>query len=186
MLTDAEILPTITTDRLCLRWLEASDVPALWDTFSSPEVCRYWSHPPLTDKAAAEALRDQIVRYFRERTLFQWGIAERATDKVIGTCTLAELSSQHRRASLGYALARSAWGHGYIAEALPALVSFAFTTLGLHRLEADADPRNARSIRALERLGFQREGLQRERYFLSDEWQDAALYGLLQSEWRPQ
>lgn len=70
-----------------------------------------------------------------------------------------------------------------MAEALPALVSFAFETLGLHRLEADVDPRNAPSIRALERAGFAREGHQRERYLLNGEAQDALLYGLLRRDW---
>jgi RimJ/RimL family protein N-acetyltransferase len=183
MLAGADRLPTIITPRLQLRWLEHEDIAALWDVFSDPEVCRYWSHPAMTDRSAATALRDEIVHCFAKRTLFQWGIAERATNRVVGTCTLAGLASGHRRAELGYALARHAWGQGYIAEALPALFAFAFETLGLHRLEADVDPRNARSVRALERLGFQREGHQRERYFLSDEWQDALLYGLLEREW---
>ena len=70
-----------------------------------------------------------------------------------------------------------------MSEAVPTLIAFAFGSMGLHRLEADVDPRNARSIRLLEREGFQREGLLRERYHVSGEIQDAALYGLLQPEW---
>jgi RimJ/RimL family protein N-acetyltransferase len=182
-LPDAEHLPTLPTARLRLRAITPSDVPALLAIFGDAEVCRYWSRPPLPDAAAAVALHAEIAQSFAERTLFQWGIAERESDVVVGTCTLAALSPEHRRAELGFALARAAWGRGYVAEALPALLAFAFGTLGLHRLEADADPRNAGSIRALERLGFVREGHQRERYHLMDEWQDAVLYGLLRREW---
>lgn len=86
-------------------------------------------------------------------------VAERGTNAVVGSCTLAALSSEHRRAEVGFALARAIWGHGYIAEALPALLGFAFEALDLHRLEADVDPRNQRSIRALERVGFRARGL---------------------------
>jgi RimJ/RimL family protein N-acetyltransferase len=184
MLHGAELLPTIVTRRLRLRWLVPGDVPSLWELFGDPEVCRYWSRPPMPDEAAAAALHEEIVHHFSKRSLFQWGIAEGATDRVIGTCTLAELSSSHRRAAVGFALARHAWGHGYMAEVLPALLAFAFDALGLHRLEADVDPRNAKSLRALERVGFRREGYQRERYFLNDELQDAVLLGLLEHEWR--
>lgn len=67
-------------------------------------------------------------------------------------------------------------------EALPALIGFAFDTLDLHRLEADVDPRNLRSIRLLEGTGFRREGYLRERYHLNGEIQDALLYGLLRPE----
>lgn len=182
MLPGADRLPTIETERLRLRWLTAADVPALFAIFGDAEVCRYWSSPPMPDIAAAEALLREIEACFAARSLFQWGIAERDSDAVIGTCTLASLSAEHRRAEVGFALARSAWGRGYLAEALPALLAFAFDTLGLHRIEADVDPRNARSIRVLERVGFQREGYMRERYHLSGEIQDAVMYGLLHRE----
>jgi RimJ/RimL family protein N-acetyltransferase len=82
-------------------------------------------------------------------------------------------------------LNRAWWGHGYGREAVRRVVEFGFTSLELHRLEADVDPRNASSIQALEGLGFQREGYQRQRYFLDGELQDAVLYGLLRPEWRP-
>lgn len=183
MLPDADHLPTIPTERLRLRALTPADVPALFDVFGDPVVCRYWSRPALPDMAAAVALHDEIAQLFAERTLFQWGIAEHATDAVVGTCTLASLSAEHRRAEIGFALARTAWGMGYVAETLPALLGFAYGELRLHRIEADVDPRNQRSIRALERVGFVREGLQRERYHLHGEWQDTVLYGLLRHEW---
>ncbi len=184
ILHTADCLPTIPANRLHLRWLTPDDAPALLAVFGDPEVCRYWSRPALADLEAARALQREIVRLFEERTLFQWGIADGATGTVVGTCTLASLSEEHRRAEVGFALARAAWGHGYMAEALPALIDFAFTTLDLRRLEADVDPRNTRSIQVLERAGFRREGYQRERHQLHGELQDAVLYGLLRREWR--
>lgn len=184
MLTGADRLPTLDTPRLHLRWLTADDAPALLAIFGDPEVCRYWSRPPLADLADAHALQAEIAAAFAERSLFQWGIARRGTGQLVGTCTLASLSAAHARAEVGFALARACWGRGYVAEALPAMVRFAFGALGLHRLEADADPRNAASIRALERVGFVREGHQRERYWMSGEWQDAVLFALLGREWR--
>ncbi len=183
MLAHADHLPTIATDRLHLRWLTPADVPALFTIFGDPVVCRYWSRPTLPDLDAAAALQREIVDKFIARSLFQWGIAERATNTVVGTCTLAALSTEHRRGELGYALARDAWGRGYLAEALPALLRFAFETLALHRVEADVDPRNTRSIRVLEREGFRREGHLRERYHVAGELQDAVLYGLLRPDW---
>jgi [ribosomal protein S5]-alanine N-acetyltransferase len=183
-LPSADRLPSLHTPRLTLRWLSEADLPALFEIFADPEVARYWSRPPLPDRAAARALLHEIHGYFAERTLFQWGIARAEDDGVVGTCTLASLDPMHRRAELGFALGRAHWGRGYVAEALPALLDFAFGELALHRLEADVDPRNAASIRALERLGFQREGYLRERYLLGGEAQDAVFYGLLRTEWR--
>jgi RimJ/RimL family protein N-acetyltransferase len=87
------------------------------------------------------------------------------------------------RAEIGYAIGSDYWGKGYMNEALTALIAHAFEVLDLRRLEADVDPRNTRSIRTLERLGFQREGFLRERWHVCGEIQDAFFYGLLRREW---
>jgi len=175
-------LPTLPTKRLRLRWLTKGDVGALLAVFGDPKVTRYWSHPPFSTTAEAEDLLARIHDCFQKRTLFQWGLELATTGGVIGTCTLAALNAAHRRAELGYALGRSFWGQGYMAEALPVLLRFAFGRLGLHRLTADVDPRNLPSIRSLERLGFQREGYLREHYLVNGETQDGVLFGLLRSE----
>lgn len=179
---DGDRLPTITTPRLRLRWLTADDVPALFAIFSDPEVTAYWSSPPLEDEKAAARLLAEIHQFFAAKTLFQWGIARREDGAVIGTCTLSSLNAEHKRAELGYAIARAHWGNGYGSEAADAVIRYAFDTLDLHRLEADVDPRNHASIRCLERLGFRKEGYARERYHLYGTVHDAVLYGLLRRE----
>lgn len=186
MLDGATALPTIETERLVLRWLRDEDVPRLFEIFSNPQVMRYWSSPPLQDVSGAEALLREIRQLFESRTLFQWGVALKEDDRVIGTCTLSSLSESNRRAEIGYALGRAWWGKGYMKEALPALLRFAFSTLDLHRIEADVDPRNTASLRSVESLGFRREGYLRERYFVNGEVQDAVIYGLLRTEAAPE
>jgi RimJ/RimL family protein N-acetyltransferase len=180
---NADRLPTLASSRVALRWLTEEDVDALLGIFSHPEVMRYWSSPPLPDRDAARRLLEHIHDSFHRRTLFQWGIARREDDLVIGTCTLLHLDTDNRRAEIGFALGREHWGRGYINEALVALLGFAFGELDLHRIEADVDPRNAASIRTLERLGFQREGYLRERWLVNGEAQDSLLFGLLRREW---
>ena len=177
-------LPTIPSPRLVLRSLVDGDVAALFEVFSNEDVVRYWSSPAMRRPAEAATYLHRIEEGFRARSLFQWGIVRRADDRVLGTCTLFHFDLDHRRAELGFALGRAHWGHGFMSEALTALVGFAFESAGLHRLEADADPRNERSLRLLERQGFRREGYLRERYHLNGEIQDAVFLGLLRSEWR--
>jgi RimJ/RimL family protein N-acetyltransferase len=102
----------------------------------------------------------------------------------IGTVSLFQLSRGNRRAEIGYALARAWWGRGVMHEALVALLDWAFDALALNRLEADIDPANHASARSLERLGFTREGVLRERWIVDGQVSDTALYGLLAREWR--
>jgi ribosomal-protein-alanine N-acetyltransferase len=178
-----ERLPALGAGRVGLRWLEPADVPALFEVFSDPEVMRYWSSTPLVDEEAAAGLLRHIHDRFAARALFQWGISRQADNRVIGTCTLFHLDAENRRAEIGFALGQAHWGQGLASEALGLLIGFAFGTLGLHRLEADVDPRNAASLRILERQGFRREGLLRERFHVGGEVQDSAFLGLLRREW---
>jgi RimJ/RimL family protein N-acetyltransferase len=181
---DGDHLPTLTGARVRLRWLTESDTDALYEVFSNEEVMRYGSRPPFESREDARELVARIERCFSDKSLFQWGIADVRDDQVLGTCTLFSVDARHLRAELGYALGRASWGKGIMREALDVLLRYAFETLGLRRLEADVDPRNAASIRSLERLGFVREGYLRERWFLGGETQDALFYGLLRREWK--
>jgi len=182
-LMDWESLPTIDASRVSLRWMSEADIDALYTIFSNTEVMRYWSFPALPDRKAAAVMLREVHDRFQKRELLKWGIARRTDDALIGTVTLYNLDFDHRRAEMGYALDRAHWGRGYMQEALHALLGFAFGVLDLHRIEADVDPRNAASIRTLERLGFQREGYLRERWQVNGEIQDALFYGLLRPDW---
>jgi [ribosomal protein S5]-alanine N-acetyltransferase len=181
---NSETLPTISANRVRLRWLTDEDVGSLFSIFSDPEVMRYWSSLPLADMEGAGKLLVDIREYFRRRKLFQWGIARKTDDRIIGTCTLFHIDKGNRRAELGYALGREHWGRGYMQEALTALLSFCFVELNMHRMEADVDPNNVSSVRTLERLGFQREGYLRERWLVGGGVQDTLFYGLLRREWQ--
>jgi RimJ/RimL family protein N-acetyltransferase len=55
--------------------------------------------------------------------------------------------------------------------------------MGLYRIEADVDPRNAASLGLLERIGFRREGLLRSRFYVGGERSDSVILGLHRDEW---
>jgi [ribosomal protein S5]-alanine N-acetyltransferase len=175
--------PTVDARRVTLRWISEGDVDAFYAIYSNPEVMRYWSTPPLADREVAANLIKEIHEGWKRRSLLKWGIARRTDDQLIGSVTLFNLDFTHRRAEIGYALGCPHWGQGYMNEALMALLKYAFEVLDLHRIEADVDPRNAASIKTLERLGFRREGYLRERRQVNGEIQDAFFYGLLRPEW---
>jgi RimJ/RimL family protein N-acetyltransferase len=176
----AHPVPLLHGARVVLRAQNAGDLPALFALHADAEVMRYWSCPPFTDLAQAQAMFERNERSVASGDGVPWAIALRADPaRLVGTCSLFAIDRAHRRAMLGYALARAHWNRGYAREALRLALAHAFGALGLHRLEADADPRNAASLRLLESVGFAREGLLRERWRVGDEVQDSALYGLL-------
>jgi [ribosomal protein S5]-alanine N-acetyltransferase len=181
---EGDTLPTLDAPRVRLRAAGARDVDALFSIFSDERMMRYWSSAPMKDRSEAEAYLAKMHAGFRDRTLFQWGVEHKADATLIGTCTLLHIDAAQRRAEVGYCLRSDRWRQGYMREALGALIAHAFDGLGLRRLEADVDPRNAASVGILARFGFREEGLLRERWNVGGELQDSLFLGLLAREWR--
>ena len=170
----------LTTGRLALREPVATDAAAVLIFRGDPDVQRYDAEP-LRDYAEAEAfiafLHSESAANLRRHWVITLGGA------VVELIGLHTWDHHHRRAELGFDIAKAHWGHGIAAEAARAVIQFGFTTMALHRIQAHSIADNTRSIRLLERLGFRREGTLRE-YSLEDDgiFHDSALYGLLHTD----
>ncbi|MEU5143275.1 GNAT family protein [Streptomyces sp. NPDC021139] len=177
--------PTLDTDRLRLRPFAEADADFLYALHSNTHVMRYWDSPPWTERARAGRFLAMCRTMADEGTGVRLAV-ERASDgALVGWCCLVEWNPDYRSASLGYCLDEAMWGHGYATEAAHALLTWAFGTLDLNRVQAEADTRNAASARVLEKIGFVREGTLREDCVVGGEVSDSWVYGLLRREWRP-
>ncbi len=176
-------VPTLSGARVRLRPLRPSDVDDLFALHSDPRVMRYWSFPAWTQREQSVARIAQLERDNAQSEFYTWATTIDGADRLAGTVSLFALNRSHARAELGYALASPAWGKGYATEAVRLAIAFAFESIGLARLEADVDPRNEASCRLVERVGFRREGLLRQRWHVAGEVTDSAMYGLLRSEY---
>jgi RimJ/RimL family protein N-acetyltransferase len=174
---------TLRGARVVLRAPTARDAPALFDAYSDPLVLRYWLSPPHRDLDDTRRLIDADTAASRSGDDRAYVIAV-DDGPAVGRLTL-ELERAHRRATIGFLLARAHWGRGLAGEALSVVLSHAFGPLGLHRVEAYADPQNDASLRCLARAGFRREGVMRERWHVAGQTRDDVVLGLLRHEWPP-
>ena len=177
--------PEIQTERLTIRLAERSDLPSLLEVNANDAVTRYLPYESWKGIADGEAWFNRVSARFAASEAGQFVIVHRETGRVIGTCLLFGFNSLSARAEVGYVLAQAYWGAGFMLEAMTAFVGFAFEQVGLRRLEAEIDPRNGASAKLLERLGFVREGLLRQRWSVKGEISDSGLYGLLRTQWPP-
>lgn len=172
----------IESPRLLVRIVEKSDLPDLMRMNGDREVTRFLPYPTWESIADGEAWFDRMRGIQAAGTALQFVIVDKRTHAAIGTCLVFRYDEGSRRAELGYALGRSHWGSGYMREALHATIHHAFRAMGLRRLEAEVNPTNAASVRLLERLGFVREGVLRQRWVSAQQPYDVAIYGLLSHE----
>ena len=103
---------------------------------------------------------------------------------LIGTVGLAIANADHQ-AEIGYWFGREYWGQGFCTEAVIAVIDHGFKTLGLHRIFAQHIARNAASARVLEKAGFSKEGVLRERGHDNGRFEDVHYYAMLREDQRP-
>jgi ribosomal-protein-alanine N-acetyltransferase len=176
--------PTLETARLRLRPFADSDADALFALHSNASVLRYWDSPPWSDPARAERFLAACREMEKEGSGARLAMDRASDGSFIGWCSLTRWNPDYRSASMGYCLEEAAWGHGYATEAARAVLQWAFATLDLNRVQAEADTRNEASARVLEKLGFLREGTLREDCIVNGEVSDSWVYGLLRRQWR--
>ncbi len=174
--------PVLTTGRLVLRQVRPSDAPALFAIFSNPEVTRYYDQPTFTELAQAEALAARMQQRFAEKRTIRWAITRPMEDQLLGTCGFAEWKRHFNCAAIGYELAQSEWRQGIMTETLTAVLTFGFTHMQLNRVEAYVMTGNDASMRLLQKLGFQEEGLLRQYGYWQDAYHDLHLFALLKRD----
>ena len=173
----------LDTDDLHLRPLDMSDAEGMYEILADVQSMKYWSNAPVADiEEAKQFLREDLESDAKGNSLC-WAVTFKGEDELIGKCIMFNFSPKNYRAEIGYILNRKYWRRGLMRQALEALIDFAFNDLNLHRLEADTDTENTGSMALLENLGFKREGLFRERWYVYDQWADSAMYGLLNPDW---
>ena len=173
----------IETERLVVRLVVESDLPALLEVNSSDEVTALLPYATWKSAADAQAWLHRMRGIEATGLALQFVVVLKSAGKAIGSCLVFRFEEGSARAELGYALGRAHWGQGFMHEALSGLLGSAFGAMDLRRIEAEVDTRNRSSSRLLQRLGFTKEGLLRQRWMTKGEVKDVEVYGLLRDEW---
>ncbi len=159
----------LQTERMVLRPARADDLDALHAVMRQPRTLAYWSTPP-------HESREQTAEFLEGMMTIPPGAGE---DFVIeNQGRLIGKAGLYRFPDIGYLLDPAFWGMGLMREALGAVIARAFTVHALPRIQADVDPRNAASIRMLERLGFRETHRQARTWLVGDAWCDSVYFVL--------
>jgi ribosomal-protein-alanine N-acetyltransferase len=113
-----------------------------------------------------------------------WTVVLKENGHVVGYVSYHNRQPWHRRLQIAYVLVPSYWQRGLMTEALRAFLTHCFDGLGTHRVEATIEPGNMHSILLMERLGFQREGLLRDQFFVNGKYRNVLMFALLEDDWR--
>lgn len=134
-----------------------------------------------------QALIEEVRAEYAAQGGLTWALTLKGRDTALGLFGLHDWNRYHRRAEVGYDLARVYWGQGIGSEAVRAILRFGFGRMDLNRIFANTIADNHESVRLLEKVGFQCEGTRRRHSWEDDgTFHDSALYGLLRDEYAMQ
>lgn len=176
-------MPQIETERLLLREFLKTDWKAVHEYASDPEVVRYLEWGPNTPDETVAFLEGTLAcQKEKPRRIYEFAITVKGDGKMIGACGLRIHDNNPEQADMGYCYNRNYWRQGYATEAARAVISYAFSNLGLHRIIATCDTNNLGSAGVLRNSGMRQEG-----HFIQDckvrgEWRDTYQFAILKSE----
>lgn len=144
----------LSTPRLVLRAPSERDIPAWFARATDVESASLAGDPVPDDISAGERWLARSRQRFADGKAIKWSIDQAGVSDAIGTITLSFGATDAKAAALGFVLARAHWGHGLGSEAAREVIRYAFETLALERVTAEAAARNFASLRILAKLGF--------------------------------
>ncbi|MDX6676783.1 MAG: [ribosomal protein S5]-alanine N-acetyltransferase [Solirubrobacteraceae bacterium] len=172
----------LTGPALRVRIPRLEDAAGLFSQARDPEVTRWFSWGPYACEDEAVAYLERLPGE-RERGVQLDLVVEHLEAGPIGISGFSEIARRDRRATIGTWLGRAWWGTGANREVKALMCRLGFELLGLERIGSYTNVAHERSQRALERLGFEREGVLRAFHRHGDEALDVAVFGLLRSAW---
>jgi RimJ/RimL family protein N-acetyltransferase len=179
-----DAVPVLTGEHCALRELQEDDAAPLVSILTAPDVARFMSPPPATVERFAWFI-DWSRREREAGRYLAFALVPHAQSSPVGLLQLRQLEPEFRTAEWGVAMAPRYWGAGLFVDAARLLLDFAFTELGVHRLEARAALANGRGQAAMRKLGAVQEGLLRQSLTTADGQRlDQVLWSLLDEDWR--
>jgi RimJ/RimL family protein N-acetyltransferase len=175
----------LETARLTLRPFVAADFEAMHAMRADAEVARYLYGEPLSEDETRDLLARKIAgsAWAREGDWLSVAVVERASGTTVGDLAFQWVSERDRTAEVGFVFDPRQQGRGFATEAARALVDWAFTSAGFHRVIGRTESRNSASARVLEKLGMRLEAHLVENEWVKGEWQSELVYAVLDREW---
>jgi RimJ/RimL family protein N-acetyltransferase len=175
-------LPTLTGRVVTLREPVTQDLGPLVDLLSIGDATRFGLDEPVSEVGVQEL----IERFTRERTnglAVTYVITLATARTIVGLVQVRQLDPSFEAAEWECTIAPSSRGSGIFLEAARLVGSFAFGTIGAHRLEARVLLLNGRANGALRKLGAVQEGILRRSVRRAGEYFDQVLWSLLKEDW---
>lgn len=174
--------PEMETERLILRNLVKEDVQDVLNFRGDPETMLYIPRPVAQNLEDAAMVIDMMTGFTANNEKINWAVIEKSSQKLIGTFGYVRFQYESYRGEVGYILNKNYHGMGYAQEALVPILKYGFGKMGLHSIEAVIRAENTASMKLVEKFGFTKDAYFKDYIYHNDQYWDAVVYSLVNSE----
>ena len=168
--------------RVYLRALEKEDLIYIRKWSNDPEIRKLIGEVVSMSQADADKF---LERVYSDNTREWFVIVVKENDLVIGETGLLRMFPAWRTADISIIIGeKDAWGKGYGTEAILLLLDYAFRCLNFHRVAIGVVGFNKRAISFWKKIGFKKEGVQRDGYYYNHKYFDFVMMSILEDEFR--
>ncbi len=154
MISSLTSFPQFRTGRLLIRKLSPGDRDVIFRLRSDEQVNQFLERPIQKNVEEADAFIEKITKVTEKFHWLYWAICLHDKPQPAGTICLWNFSSDRKTAEIGYELLPEFQGRGIMQEAIHPVMNYAFSEIGLHKLEAFSHKDNLPSARLLEKTRF--------------------------------
>lgn len=174
----------IKTERLLLRSIKLNDAEAIFKYRSDEVSNQFQGWIPSTIEDVNDFIKNRIAKAINiADSWYQLAIIKKDSGELIGDVGIHFIGSDNNQAELGCTLDKKYFGFGYATESLKEATNYLFYELNKHRIVTSIDPKNIKSIKLVERLGFRKEAHFKESILTDGVWVDDLVYAILKDEW---
>lgn len=169
-------------DRVHLRPVEPEDLPSICTWANDPEIRGLTGEVlPMSSKRAA----DFLEKIHKEPDRIWFSVVLKEDNRLIGEAGLLRMFHPWKTTDLALIIGeKDCWGKGYGTEAIKLLLDYAFGYLSFHRVAVGVVGFNKRALQFYEKVGFKKEGIQRDGYYYNHRYHDFIMMSILEDEFR--
>ena len=174
----------IETERLRLRRFVPADRGAMQKHWvSDPAIQSMYSEPIYTTDEAVDGLINRYIAGYASNDYYRWAVVSKTSDDCIGQIAIFLVNNVNRFCEIEYCIGQRFQNQGLMTEAARAVINFAFTQVGFHRVQICHKENNPASGRVVQKCGCTYEGTLRDYFWMDGKYVSRLYYSVLADEW---